>query len=148
MPTMHRPTGPTGSSSLVRLYGVPAESVDLFWPEIAPLLQKALDRSDGRYAIEDIRQFIDSGDMHLWAVADTAIRAAIVTQTVIYPRRKVGLILLLGGCGMRHWLHLIEEMEACFKREGCACLELYGRPGWQKVLKDYKTPSVALRKEL
>jgi hypothetical protein len=53
-----------------------------------------------------------------------------------------------GGADMRRWLPLLATIESYARDEGCACVRIYGRKGWARVLDGYETQHVILRKEL
>ena len=80
------------------------------------------------------------------AMADEIIASAI-TQITDYPQKRVLTIVLLGGGRMNEWLPLLNQLEKWGIDEGCEQIELYGRPGWEKVLKWEKT-YIALKKNL
>ena len=40
------------------------------------------------------------------------------------------------------------EIEAYAKAEGCACVRIYGRKGWARVLKDYQVEQIVLERQL
>lgn len=127
---------------------MPADIVPAIWRDAEPLIRQALRHSDGRYGTTDIRQCLLNGEMHLWLVMEGAIKATVITQTLQFPRKKIGLIFLTAGNDMAGWIHLLKDIERCMKAQGCAAVELYGRPGWQKVLPDYQRDKIVLRKEI
>ena len=58
-----------------------------------PWIEAALEYTGGTHYFDDIVESIAKGTMQLWA----APRGCIVTEIVIYPRKKVLNIFLAGG---------------------------------------------------
>lgn len=139
MQTQPQPTEHSiiNSSDEIRLYGVLSHAVDDIWQEALPLIEKALHYSDGKYTTDHILKFLKSRDMQLWVVFNNAgMKGIIVTQIVNYPTEKRLCIVLLAGISFKSWMHscwyLIKEWA---KNEGCVSCEIFGRPGWEKVIK-------------
>ncbi len=54
---------------------------------------------------------------------------------------------MVASCG-EFCRSLVDEAEAFAKANGCTLSITEGRPGWQRVLKDYKLTHVTIEKEL
>jgi len=57
----------------------------------------------------------------------------------------------LVACSGQHrerWLPLFSKIEDYAKAEGCRCMRLVGRPGWERVLDGYRREFVILEKAL
>jgi hypothetical protein len=121
------------------LQGVLSTHIDKVWDKVKPLLQKALDYSDGKYGLEDVYRALSQREMQLWLVFDERgeICAICITRVICYPREKRAAIVFASGTGVMEWVHHNETIQAWAKSEGCASLEIYGRPGWEKVLAPY-----------
>lgn len=123
--------------------------VDDWWPHICGFLEKAANRSDGKYDLDSIYQKIMSKDMQLWVVMESnRILAAGVTAVHVYPLKKVCCVSFLGGEDMGLWKHTIEKIEQVASEWGCDYVEVMGRKGWAKVLPKYEQTSITLRKKL
>jgi len=132
-----------------RLVGVAAEAVARLWPRIEPLVRRGLAYADGRYAPGDVLRALLARDMQLWlVVGGGTIEAVCVTEILRYPRQRRCNIFLCAGGGMRRWVGLLRDIEGWAREQGCAAVELQGRPGWARVLKDYRRTYILLRKEL
>ena len=74
-------------------------------------------------------------------------KSAMITEIVDYPNKSVCRIWLAGG----DLEELVEaEKKICdwARRHGCDGIEIIGRHGWKKVLKDYLPTSTVLVKDL
>jgi len=132
---------------LVSLRTVDKKNINLVWPDVNGFILKALKYSDGKYNLSDIKEGIESGRMQLFIAVDNFPIAAAVTEITDFPQKRVLSITLVGGERMEEWLHLMNQLEAWAKDAGCEQIELFGRPGWEKVLGWDKTYT-ALKKDL
>ena len=118
------------------LVGVPFDRVMAAWPEASKLLNRSIEMSGGRLSQITVLDGLLNREMQLWLAPE----GAMVTQIVTYPTGiKVMALLLVGGT-MSKWLHLLPQVEAWAKAQGCEVSELpRGRKGWVKMLKDYNS---------
>jgi len=91
-----------------------------------------------------------SGRALLWIVHSDGhgIEAATVTRLDLTEHSKVCTILACGGVKRSRWLHLLEEIEAYAKAEGCGSTRLYGRKGWKRALPDYREIGIVMERKL
>lgn len=68
-----------------------------------------------------------------------------VTEVIDTPRGRVFHMVASAGEFRRE---LVEEAETWAITRGCAKVLTEGRPGWQRVLRDYRLTNVTLEKEL
>tara|TARA_R110000764_G_scaffold65594_3_gene137262 strand:- start:219 stop:632 length:414 start_codon:yes stop_codon:yes gene_type:complete len=110
--------------------------VDKIWPLARDLIQKACD-TNGAFNAEDIKEKCKQGSMQLWLVVDETdkVLATVVTEIRTYPNYKVCDARIVTGIQMSRWHHHVEDLEAWAKEEGCKKMELFARPGWEKVMK-------------
>lgn len=111
----------------------------------APMLQAALARGRGEYHLEDIKDRVVLGDLQLWLGEGYAA----VTEVLDYPQRRIVLVHLAGG----ELAPLIEadgELVKFAKVMGATGIEIIGRKGWVKALRDhgYQESAVHLFKEV
>ena len=110
---------------------------------------KAACRRTELSAFADIEADILSGRSLLWlAWNGRAIEAAAATILVNSDTAKVCIIIVCGGHGMRRWLPLLGEIEACAKGEGCTRMRIFGRKGWLRVLDGYVQTHIIMDKDL
>jgi len=125
---------------------VPVEDLEFIWSQVKPQIEKAL---DGSYSSYDILEYIKQNRMQLWISWNDGIEASFVTEVCDYPQLRVLRWVLAGGSNMESWLDLVtSKVEDWAKKNNCQRLEIVGRKGWTKVLRDYEPQAVYFVKEL
>lgn len=132
---------------MTALVCVPPDQVDAIWPHVAPFIERPFAKR-GDDTPESIKSDIDAGDALLWVIWDGSLLAAGVTRIVPTRRRKVLRVVCWSGNDIALWIHLIKELEAYGKREGCDVCRIEGREGWKKMLSEYRQPYIVLEKAL
>lgn len=117
------------------------------WPDARSFILPALARSRD-FAEADVTEALAKGQANLWIGEDEAIRCAVVTRVHKTARGRVCEIWLMGGKDRADWLHFIDEIEAMARANGCVAMEIVGRPGWRRVLPDYRLSAVVIEKVL
>jgi hypothetical protein len=96
-----------------------------------------------------VEHAVHGGSALLWlAWTGEKILAAAVTEISTANGEKFCTVVACGGHDRARWLHLLAELEAYGKREGCSAMRIYGRRGWLKLLPEYRTTRVLLEKNL
>ena len=94
-----------------------------------PWIEAALDYSGGTHSLSDVIDGITSGKMQLWP----SPKGCIVTEIVVYPRKKM-LNVFLGGGELDQLLDMHKDVIAWSKAQGCEAITITGRFGWKKPL--------------
>ena len=94
-----------------------------------PWIEAALQYTGGTHEFEDIVDGIRSSRMQLWP----SKRGCIVTEIVIYPRKKV-LNLFLAGGELDQILDMNDDIKTWAKEHGCEAATMSGRLGWKQPL--------------
>lgn len=112
---------------------------------VAHLLQPAVDRGIGAMELEDYKERVLTGYMQLWVGEGYAA----VTEVLNYPRSRVVLVHLAGG-ELDSLIEADGELEKFARIVEATGIELVGRKGWVKALRDrgYKEAAVHLFKEV
>jgi|APSaa5957512535_1039671.scaffolds.fasta_scaffold00673_5 hypothetical protein len=133
----------------VGLWGVPADEIEEMWPLCEELIEQALARS-ASHTVAEVKEDLIEGRGQLWAAwtHDEGVLGVMVTYIVEYPRKKVCRIWLCVGRERARWVHHLENVEDWAREKGCVEINAVVRPGWEKVLTDYKKTHVTLEKDL
>ena len=120
------------------LYGVPSNSLDLWWPKVRHLVGRAAARSRGKETAEDVLTLLRARKAQLWAwLVDGQVEAICVTEIDPHPRGKTLGVRELAGRGMNDWLPCLRDLETWGREQGCMGVRVTGRPGLERVLKPY-----------
>ena len=114
---------------------VKPEHVAVVWPEVEPLFERAVLRSDSWDSLADLRANVDKGDTVLWLIcAGNSLVAAFITGVVGSPRGRLLQAIILGGARMSEWFTQFEQkLRDIAKAENCAAVFFAGRRGWKRV---------------
>jgi len=120
---------------------VSAKDAPEVWHIVAPLLRKAVVRTQGRYSMRTVFKSLQKSTSLLWVVYTPKkdVVAALVTRTVAYPTGLEYLnVDLLGGNGAHDWIEDVDKTLSSYARDlNMSGVELYGRTGWAKILKPF-----------
>ncbi len=116
--------------------GVLSNAIEQVWDDVKPMLLQALVYADTKYNADDILSALIKGHMQLWLVFDNNgdTCAFCITRIINYPQEKRAAILFTSGHDVMKWVHFNEVICAWAASNGCSTLEVYGRPGWEKLL--------------
>jgi len=92
-------------------------------------IKSALEYSGGTHDIDDVFRAILEGRMQLWPAEE----GCLVTEILLYPRKKVLHIFLAGG-EMNQLTDMHHDVIEWAKAQGCTALTLSGRKGWSRAL--------------
>ena len=103
------------------------------WDDRSAYIELALQKSGGAYSIDDVHEYVVSGDAHFEPIEN----GGAIFFFHQYPNKKVLRIWLAGGTledGLAPVLHSAAR-EA--KRLDCDAIEVEGRRGWERVLRPH-----------
>jgi hypothetical protein len=114
---------------------VPKQFIDTCWEQIEPFMQKAAKYTYGRYTSDDIYDSVVEHDHHLWVAFDkTGIKGAVVTNIIVYPKRKLLAMAFCGGQDLKEWKDpMLNLLQRFAKDMGCDGIESTARAGWAKI---------------
>ena len=128
---------------------VEAEDIDMVWDDVVPLIEKALRHAEGELIPDDIKKHLDSANLRLWvALEGRDVIAAMVTEIIQYPRKKIVRVITLAGKDMSLWYDFLPMLEGYAIRHGCSSLEAWTRKGMTRKLKDWKHSYDIITKDL
>lgn len=130
---------------------IPPDRLPQVRPVLWPLLERAEAIDGGRCTAEQIFDAISDAQSQLWLVlAGGAVLGCCITAIRNYPNLRACDVELCAGENVADWLHLLTtDVEPWAVQHNCAVMEIHAaRPGWQKLLPDYKLRRVELEKHL
>lgn len=122
---------------------LPTSSLADEFERCADYIVAALEYAGHSHTLQDVWQAIANKQAAFFPLE----KSAIVVEIVDYPQRATCRIWLAGG----DMEELIEaEKNVCdWARElGCDSMEIIGRKGWERQLRDYKPTATVLVKDL
>lgn len=128
--------------------GVLSEHVDGMWPHVEKMIDDACKyRGFEKYSAKHILEWIKERKCQLWVSSnDQEIDAICVTQLINYPNYRTCYFMITTGHNRELWQDGIRIIEDWARENGCRGIEVVCRPGWEKILKDYKKTHVFLEK--
>lgn len=128
---------------------IPADKIESVLPLIENHLSSVVERSRGQLTAREIIEAFRSGKYQLWLIWDGQPLAIGATEVIaVASGMKLCLIHFWAGENSLDWLHLIDDLEAWAKHQGCRRMKGYMRKGWAKRLADYRMTHVLLEKDL
>lgn len=127
------------------LFCVNPADICQIWPQARPLIKTAIERT-GLSEFDGIEAQVLSGDQLLWLAISDHIEAAATTHLVKTSDRPVCILTACSGHHRERWLPLFAQIEKYARDEGCSCVRIYGRKGWERVLEGYRVEHVILEK--
>ena len=119
------------------------------WEEVVPLLARVAPHTEGELEPDDYIEPLTHGDMQLWVVVENKrVNAALITQIIPYPQKKVLRLISLAGEDFQEIKGFLEMVEGFALKNGCSSLEMWGRKGWKKLLSDWKDSYIVYTKDL
>tara|TARA_R100000697_G_C5449817_1_gene197253 strand:- start:1230 stop:1649 length:420 start_codon:yes stop_codon:yes gene_type:complete len=118
---------------------VPKEALGAVWADVARVMDKSVETSNGKYHIDDLYHGIQNNLYVLWVIMEEEkVIAAITTRIIEYPGKRAMAMDWIGGSKMGKWLPIAQEtLERFAKDNNCTHLEGYGRKAWGRWLGKY-----------
>ena len=125
--------------------------LEVVWDEVVPLIEAALKHSEGEVIPEDLIKPIKVGKMQLWVALSDGVIAAMITEIVVYPRKRVLRVITIAGkdgYGMSRWYGFLPLVEGFALNNNCSSLEAWTRKGMAKKLTDWEHKYMVITKDL
>ena len=125
--------------------------LEVVWDEVVPLIEAALKHSEGEVIPEDLIKPIKVGKMQLWVALSDGVIAAMITEIVVYPRKRVLRVITIAGKdghGMSKWYGFLPLVEGFALSNNCSSLEAWTRKGMAKKLTDWEHKYMVITKDL
>ena len=113
------------------------EEIDRIWPLVKDKVQAALDRNHNFRDHTDVKENCKNGTEQLWVIVDKKdnVHGVCISQIMQQPNYNIGLVRIATGHDLPLWVDKIKEFENWAESKfSCKKIEIYGRPGWKKML--------------
>ena len=125
------------------------DDVEYVWEKVEPILARVIPHSEGELETDDILDLVTEGSMQLWIVAENKeIIAALVTQIITYPQKRILRLVSLAGEDFDKFKHFLDIVESFAIQKDCTALELWGRKGWKKLLPEWNSEYIVYTKDI
>jgi|TARA_R100001460_G_scaffold4770_1_gene13371 type II secretory pathway component PulJ len=141
----------------MKLVNIPSSNLDDVWSLVKKDISEALSYSGNQTDAQFVFESIKENKMQLWVVWDkdkpTTIDkyyGVVVTEIIQRKLKRSCQIFIMTGKHRQKWQHLISVLEDFAEEQECQEMELFARPGWQKILQNYnyKRTHVVLEKPI
>jgi len=136
---------------------IPISNINDVWSLVLKDIKEALSYSgnytDSDYVLEKLKE----QKFQLWIIWDKSktttldkYYGVVVTEIIERKLRRSCNIFIVTGRHRQKWQHLVSELEKFAIDNKCICMELFARPGWDKIMQNYnyKKTHVVLEKQL
>lgn len=137
--TLAPPLPPEARLSVYRV-SPQVQVLSLLWPQVEPILARAVAREHGRFTTRDLFNWIARGEHDLWVATENGrVVAAIVAILQRYASGKRGwTVHLAAGSRARDWVPLLISAAIPSARlRGATEIRVCGRKGWLRYLKPH-----------
>tara|TARA_R110000824_G_scaffold345898_1_gene532603 strand:- start:2016 stop:2468 length:453 start_codon:yes stop_codon:yes gene_type:complete len=124
---------------MTSVFLIPKDHYSSVKDDVEALITKSIKLSDGRDDFATVWNELQRTHQQLWMVFDSENKpiAALLTSIKAYALKRMFLLQWLGGEDMDDWLgRLLDTLAAFAKANSCAGMEIVGREGWKRALRD------------
>ena len=123
---------------------IPKEEIDKVWILVREYIRNALIYSGSHHHADHYKDLLKNGKLQLWIIwdqdkttIDEQFNGLVLSQIIQRSIKKVLHLPMVTGKNRQQWQNLIVKIENFAIDQGCDCMELIARPGWQKILDKY-----------
>lgn len=129
-------------------YRINPGDVDQIWPGVAKMIEEAYKFADEIMPF-DILDQLRSAHRQLWIVWNgEKVTAAVMTRIIQLRSCRAVQVTAAGGTELEEWKDLLSLIEDFARYEGCRKVIIEGRPGWERLYKDYRRTRVVIEREV
>ena len=141
----------------MKLVNIPSSNLDDVWSLVKKDISEALSYSGNHTDAQFVYDCVKENKMQLWVIWDKDKKTTlekyygvVVTEIVQRKLKRSCQIFIMTGKQRQKWQHLISVLEDFAEEQECQQMELFARPGWQKILQNYnyKRTHVVLEKPI
>lgn len=121
----------------------------LYWRNVRPLVAEAQE-GNGCYTDADVFKQINDGKWILWIARSEkrGLEGIAIGQIEQFPRERHLYLRIVTGKDYPRWVHLLADIERYAKACGCKKIAAFARPGWKRLLTNYRASHVYLERAL
>ena len=147
------PVNTKNSKTKLDLILCKSHEINEVWMYVKDLIQAACDRAGGFADASHVKEWLEKANMQLWIAFDPndkEIKCVTVTEIRQYPKYKVCDCKITTGTSYKAWVDFMDNVVNWARSLGCKKMELFTRPGWERILKNkqFKKTHVQLEKTL
>ena len=124
---------------------IPKDKIESVWILVKEYIRNALIYSGSHHHADHYKDLIKDGKLQLWIIWDEKkntveeqFNGLVLSQIIQRSIKKVLHLPMVTGKNRQQWQDLIVKIENFAIDQGCDCIELIARPGWQKILDKHK----------
>jgi hypothetical protein len=129
------------------LHRLSPEQATVAWPLMEPWLKQLADRFPDDWPIETVIEGIQEEHLAsfiIWEEKERQCYGLVLTAIMTKASNRKALRIHAVGKDHKSWVSLILDLEEYGRKTGCDLIEVVGRSGWERSLKDYDKERVAL----
>jgi|TARA_R110000822_G_scaffold1584_1_gene7342 spore cortex formation protein SpoVR/YcgB (stage V sporulation) len=119
---------------------IPKEVLSVVARDVERFLEPAINLSGGRDSMSSVWKSLLADQSQLWMAfedEDNKPKGALVTRIEQYPLKKMINYLYIGGDDLKEWHQdMLAIVEKFAREKDCQGMELVGRKGWDRFLKE------------
>lgn len=118
---------------------IPKDVFSVVARDVENFLNPAIELSHGRDDMSSVWKSLMTEHSQLWMAFDdnNDPKGALVTRIENYPLKKMMNYLYIGGDDLKEWhKDMLAIVEKFARKHGCEGMELVGRRGWDRFLKE------------
>ena len=111
-----------------------------YWPEIEKMMDLVPHTWEEFLTKDSLVERVLSKNIQVWVVGEDAVQSVMLTQVATYVTGPILQVIWGAGVGMmdQHSKEVIDAtMDYFAHSQGCRMIDVIGRCGWEKVLKDW-----------
>lgn len=114
------------------------DKLEAFWSDIARGLDKVSHLWSPYYTKESLFELASIGRIQVWGVGKVDVEMVLFTQIGVYPASRILEVFLAFGDGVYEPAGDVVDhtLEKFAKMTECSRIDIVGRSGWERELKD------------
>jgi hypothetical protein len=130
------------------LHGIPAENLPEWYDLLEPAFIVMAANSGGRWQVVDIVRLIGEKVQQVWiSLNDGAVEAVLLTEIIVYPRKKALRFSSCVGKNWQNWAGFHEQIEEWGRAQGCDLFEVFAPRKWRHCFPEYREYHVMLERK-